>query len=44
MPIDGDGPGDREKARQLLTKAIEAYEQIGMPKHWEMVEKLLSRL
>jgi class 3 adenylate cyclase/tetratricopeptide (TPR) repeat protein len=38
-------PGaDLEKARQLLTEAIAMYRQIGMPKHVEMAEALLSEL
>jgi len=40
MLIDRDGPGDRDKARQLLTEAIEGYHRIGMPKHVEMAEAL----
>ena len=44
MLLDRDGPGDREKARQLLTEAIAMYRQIGMPKHVEMAEALLSQL
>jgi len=30
--------------RQLLTEAIAMYRQIGMPKHVEMAEELLSGL
>ena len=44
MLIDRDGPGDREKARELLTEAIAMYRQIGMPKHVEMAEGLLGRV
>jgi hypothetical protein len=44
MLIDRDGPGDREKARGLLTEAIEGYRRIGMPKHLEMAEALLREL
>ncbi|MCJ7831701.1 MAG: DUF4071 domain-containing protein [Dehalococcoidia bacterium] len=44
MLIDRNGPGDREKARQLLTEAIEGYRRIGMPKHVEMADALLSEL
>ncbi len=43
MLIDRDAPGDREKAHKLLAEAIESYRQIGMPKHLELAEKLLSR-
>ena len=38
MLIDRDAPGDREKARELLTEAIAMYRRIGMPKHVEMAE------
>ncbi len=41
MLLDRDTPEDREKARQLLTEAIEMYRRIGMPKHVEMAEALL---
>jgi tetratricopeptide (TPR) repeat protein len=44
MLIDRHGPGDREKARELLTEAIAMYRQIGMPKHVEMAEALLGEL
>jgi tetratricopeptide (TPR) repeat protein len=36
MLIDRDAPGDREKARELLTEAVAMYRRIGMPKHQEM--------
>jgi hypothetical protein len=44
MLIDRDGPGDRDKARQLLTEAIAMYRQIGMPKHVEMAETILAEV
>ena len=44
MLIDRDAPGDREKARELLTEAVAMYRRIGMPKHVEMAEALLSQL
>ena len=44
MLIDRDGPGDREKARELLTEAIAMYRRIGMPKHIEMAEALLREV
>jgi len=43
MLIDRDAPGDRDKARELLTEAIAMYGQIGMPKHVEMAEALLGQ-
>jgi class 3 adenylate cyclase/tetratricopeptide (TPR) repeat protein len=44
MLIDRDAPGDRDKARQLLTEAIAMYGQIGMPKHIEMAEAILREV
>jgi hypothetical protein len=44
MLIDRDGPGDRDKAFRLLTKAIAMYKKIGMPKHVEMAEALLREV
>jgi len=52
MLIDRDATGDpstgsgrdRDKAFRLLTEAIAMYRRIGMPKHIEMAEALLSRL
>ena len=43
MRLDRGEPGDREKARELLTEAIDLYREIGMPKHLEMAEVLLAR-
>lgn len=42
MLMDRDAPGDRDKARQLLTEAVAMYKKIGMPKHIEMAEALLA--
>ena len=42
MLFDRDAPGDRDKARTLLTEAIELYQVIGMPKHVEMAEKMIE--
>jgi class 3 adenylate cyclase/tetratricopeptide (TPR) repeat protein len=44
MLIDRDAPGDRDKARELLTEAIAMYRHIGMPKHVEMAEALLCEV
>jgi tetratricopeptide (TPR) repeat protein len=44
MLIDRDAPGDGDKARKLLKEAIEAYREIGMPKHIEMAEEMLKSL
>jgi hypothetical protein len=43
MLIDRNGPSDRDKARTLLEETIEAYEEIGMPKHVEIAEELLAQ-
>lgn len=43
MLIDRAGPSDREGAHGLLNQARETYEQIGMPCHVEMTQKLLDR-
>jgi hypothetical protein len=43
MLIDRDGPGDREKARRLLTDAIGMYQRIGMPKHVQLAQADLQR-
>ena len=41
MLVDRDGPGDRDRALQLLAEALPMYREIGMPKHVEMAEALL---
>ncbi|MCH8814923.1 MAG: AAA family ATPase [Chloroflexi bacterium] len=42
MLIDRGGQGDRDKAQELLTEAIDMYGQIGMPKHAEMAEDMMA--
>ena len=42
MLLDRDEHGDREKAREFLTEAIDLYREIGMPKHLELAEELLG--
>ena len=44
MLIDRNAPGDRDKARTLLSEAVEMYRTIGMPKHLEMVAKMSAEL
>jgi tetratricopeptide (TPR) repeat protein len=44
MLTDRDAPGDRDKAFRLLTEAIAMYRRIGMPKHVEMAQALLSSM
>ncbi|TMB69039.1 MAG: hypothetical protein E6J43_05075 [Chloroflexi bacterium] len=43
MLLDRNAPGDRDKARQLLTEALDMYRRLGMPKHIEMAEALLAQ-
>jgi tetratricopeptide (TPR) repeat protein len=42
MLIDRAAAVDREKARTLLSEALESYTQIGMPRHIEIVRALLN--
>jgi hypothetical protein len=42
MLLDRNGPGDRQRARNLLTEARAAFEQVEMPKHVEMADALLG--
>jgi class 3 adenylate cyclase/tetratricopeptide (TPR) repeat protein len=44
MLIDRNAPGDRDNARQMLSEAIAMYRRIGMPKHVEMAQALLSEV
>jgi tetratricopeptide (TPR) repeat protein len=44
MLHDRNEAGDREKARTLLTEAIEMYQHIGMPKHVDMAEAMLAEV
>ena len=44
MLTDRNAPGDRDKARQLLGEAIEAYKSIDFPRHLEMAKELMARL
>jgi tetratricopeptide (TPR) repeat protein len=43
MLIDRAAPGDREKARTLLSEALESYQRIGMPRHIEITRTLMER-
>ena len=44
MLVDRNAAGDRDKARTMLTEAVEMYEQIGMPRHIEMAKDTLKSL
>ena len=44
MLTDRDGPGDHDKARQLLGEAIEAYGSIDFPRHLKMAKELMGQL
>jgi hypothetical protein len=41
MLMERAAPGHSEKARTLLSEALESYERIEMPRHVEMVRSLL---
>ncbi len=43
MLMDRAAPGDRERARRLLSQASEIYEQIGMRAQREITQTLLDR-
>ncbi len=43
MLIERNGMGDRDKARAMLSEAIEGYLQIGMPRHVSITQELLKR-
>ena len=43
MLINRAAPGDREKAKRLLGKALDSYGRIGMPRHMDMTRTLLDR-
>ena len=42
MLLDRDGPGDRDKARTMLSEAVEMYQTLDMPRHVEMAKELLK--
>ena len=44
MLLDRNAAGDRDKARTMLTEAVEMYQQIGMPRHVEMAKDLMKQL
>jgi hypothetical protein len=43
MLIDRNAPGDRDRARELLTEAIERYRRLGMPMQLELAQGLLAK-
>jgi len=43
MLMDRSVPGDRQKAQTILNEALQSYERIGMPRHVEMSQTLLTR-
>jgi hypothetical protein len=43
MLVDRAAPGDRKKARTLLSEALEIYTRIGMPRHIGIVQTLLDQ-
>jgi tetratricopeptide (TPR) repeat protein len=44
MLIDRGARGDRGEAQRLLNEALLSYRQIGMPRHLELTQTLLSQL
>ena len=44
MLVDRNGPGDCDKARQLVGHAITGFRQIGMPIYLTRAEELAARL
>jgi hypothetical protein len=42
MLLDRSAPGDRDKARTLLTQSVAMYESLGMSRHVEMAKELLN--
>jgi hypothetical protein len=44
MLIDRRARGDRGEAQRLLNEALLSYRQIGMPRHLELTQTLLSQL
>jgi hypothetical protein len=43
MLLDDNTPGGHDKARTLLSEAVEMYQTIGMPQHVEMALELLTK-
>jgi tetratricopeptide (TPR) repeat protein len=43
MLMDHAAPGNREKARTLLSEALASYARIGVPRHIEMTQALLDQ-
>ena len=44
MLVERNASGDRDRARTMLTEAVEMYQQIGMPRHVEMSKDALKGL
>ncbi|UCD56640.1 MAG: hypothetical protein JSV16_12525, partial [Candidatus Hydrogenedentota bacterium] len=44
MLIERNDPGDRDKARALLTEATATYRELGMPSFLENAEALMRKL
>ena len=42
MLLDRDQPGDRERAQSLLSKARDAYRNIGMPRYEALTSSLIA--
>jgi tetratricopeptide (TPR) repeat protein len=42
MLLDRKGPGDRDRARSLIDEALVTYRRVGMPRHAELAQRLLT--
>ena len=42
MLVDRDAPGDRERARTMLDRALGVYGRIGMPWHAKRADRLIA--
>jgi class 3 adenylate cyclase/tetratricopeptide (TPR) repeat protein len=44
MLMDRAGPGDLDRARELLTQAVDGYHRLGMPRHEAMTVAILRQV
>jgi hypothetical protein len=42
MLLERNGPGDRDRANSLVAEALPVYRRIGMPRHEELAQRLLT--
>jgi tetratricopeptide (TPR) repeat protein len=43
MLLERNPAGDRERAREMLVRAVESYERIAMPRHLELARAMLAQ-